>query len=192
MSGIYAETETHEELDEVEGRAELRRRAGKEISDLEYVLQQRALFTSNIHLADQKSGYIAILHGVLISGISSILQNNTILAKFSSDTDRVFYVLAMVMLFASFVANMLAFTPRARRSVSKDSSWIDIANSDVDGLVRFINTETNVSRITRITSQVKTLAQICDHKFTYIKYSLLFLALSMSSSLILYLRLVMT
>jgi len=163
----------------------------KHISDLEYMLQQRALFTSNIHLADQKSGYIALLHGVLITGIASVLQNNEIIFKLNRDVDKVFYIITVLMLFLSFVANMLAFIPRVRRSAATDNSWTDMANGDVDVIVKSISAESYFDRTKRIAYQAKTLAKICNDKFSYIKYSIILLAISMATSIVLFLRVVL-
>lgn len=163
----------------------------KAIGDLEYIVQQRALFTSNIHLADQKSGYIALLHGVLITGISSIMQSNEILARLTENSAKWLFVFTLVMLFISFVANMLAFIPRVLRQVSRDNSWTDIANADVNLIVHSITVETHSDRMKRIASQVKTLAQICNDKFKYIKHSIIFLSISTLSSIVLYLKLVL-
>ncbi len=190
MAGIYAEIEADDNPEHDETLVALKGDAAKDIADLEFVLQQRALFTSNIHLADQKSGYIAILHGVLISGVSSLMQNNEILTKFSGSVDSRLYVFAIVMLFISFIANMIAFIPRVRRA-SKDQSWTDLASANVDGFVEFIRNEPHASRIRRMAAQVKMLAQICNEKFAYIRYSIVFLGLSMASSIVLYLRLVL-
>jgi hypothetical protein len=185
--GIYIETDADENPETQSGIVIDQKKC---ISDLEYIFQQRALFTSNIHLADQKSGYIAILHGVLIGGISSLMQNNEILIKLTYRVDRWIYILAMTMLFLSFAANMLAFIPRISRSPSGDTSWTGIADGDDDLIVRTISTESYPARMKRITAQVKALAKICNHKFEYIKYSIIFLGLSTAGSMILYLRLV--
>jgi hypothetical protein len=188
---IYIETGT--EPLEPEDNSVLNGIEGTEkcIYDLEYILQQRSLFSSNIHLADQKSGYIAIVHGVLITGISSLMQNNEILVIFSNKIDKWIYVFTILMLFFSFGANMLAFIPRVNRSIFKDKSWLDIADDDTDLLVRTIQTETHAARIRRTANQVKVLAVICRDKFTYIKYSIWFLSLSMASSVAIYIRLVL-
>ncbi len=163
----------------------------KIVADLEYIFQQRAMFTSNIHLADQKSGYIALLHGVLITGFSSIMQNDQILTRLTRDSDKFFYIFSLITLFLSFIANMLAFSPRARPPAAKDHSWTDIANGDVDALVNFIMKESMPERVRRGTAQVKTLAKICNEKFTYIKYSIILIGISMTSSILLYVRIIM-
>jgi hypothetical protein len=161
-------------------------------SPVEYLLQQRALFITNIHLADQKSGYVAILHGVLITGISSVMQNNDIFFRLSKTADKWFYSCAILALFYSFAANMLAFIPRAKRSAARDNSWVDIADGNVDVIVKELIMESPLDRMRRITVQIQALAAICNHKFKFIKHSIISLGIATTSAIILYLRLVLS
>ncbi len=188
---IYAETGAEGHAEEAPGPLHPFGSKDKSHADLEYIFQQRALFTSNIHLADQKSGYIAILHGVLLSGISSVMQNDQILDKLARPLDRWLFSITMITLFLSFGANMLAFVPRSR-PVSNDNSWTDIAEADPVELVHAITSETPIGRMHRTAKQVKTLARICNYKFEYIRYAIIFVSVATVVSVIQYLRLILT
>lgn len=140
---------------------------------IEYIWKIHEHLSENIKFADAKAGLLIIFISTLIGALHTT-GNTKQLAIFSLSFRGIILLLTLMLMLTSIFFAVIVILPRLKTSVNTGIIfWVGIlTHGKSDSYAEKMATVTEADLINQLSAQVFDLAEICNQKYKYVKYSL--------------------